>query len=67
MVWKGTETEFMDELNDNDRNIRLAFGFDLVSIPFLDLRIAKKDGILVTSTFHKPMVANTTSGRQLSS
>lgn len=65
VVWKGTESdiyEFIHELNDNTCNIRLMYGFDQVSIPFLDLRITKKSGSLVTSTFRKSTVANTLLG-----
>lgn len=62
LVWKGTETDphkFICKLNGNTCNIKLTYGFDPVSIPFLDLRITKKDGLLVTSTFRKPTAANT--------
>lgn len=62
VVWKGTETEleeFINELNGNTHDIRLTFGFDLVLIPFIDLRIMKKDGVLVTFTFRKPTAPKT--------
>lgn len=60
--WKGTKTdlsEFICELSENTRNIRLTYGFNLVLIPFLDLRVTKKHDLLDTSTFHKPTAVNT--------
>lgn len=61
MLWDGTGKElgwFMDELNQNTRNICLTFVVDPREISFLDLFIRLEGGKLGTQTFRKKMAAN---------
>lgn len=62
MLWEGPDEDlslFMDELNNNSRNIRLTFTADAHDISFLDLLIRLGNSYLSTQTFRKSMAANT--------
>lgn len=62
MLWEGTQdglSQFLDELNQNSRNIRLTFVADTQEISFLDLLIHLEKGNPSTQTFRKSMEANT--------
>lgn len=62
VIWRGSLDElhqFMNELNNNDRNIRLTYQFDQKRLSFLDLQITLDEGQLNTSTFRKETAANT--------
>lgn len=62
MVWAGTRSEqvdFMGELGNNTRNLRLTFVVDPHEILFLDLSIKLVNIRLTTKTFRKETAANT--------
>lgn len=50
---------FIDELNQNNRNIKLAFSYHSETLSFLDLTIELKDNIVATKTFCGETAANT--------
>lgn len=62
MVWDGTVpqlSQFMEELNSNNRNLRLTYTYHHETLPFLDLTIGVQGGLIVTKTYHKQTAANT--------
>lgn len=62
MIRGGTPQEliqFIDELNTNDRNIKLTFSFHSQTLPFLDPTIGVENGRITTKTYRKQRAANT--------
>lgn len=62
MIWEGSEQDllqFMNELNTNDRNIKLSFTVHPHTLSFLDLNIEAKNGLINTKTHWKSTAANT--------
>lgn len=62
LLWQGSVESlegFLSELNENSRNIRLTFTYDLNEISFLDLLIRIDGDHLSTKTFLKATAANT--------
>lgn len=54
MLWNGASEDlvtFMEELNSNDRNIRLTYTYNSETLSFLDLFINIEGGKLQTRTF----------------
>lgn len=49
---------FHDELNVNDRNIRLTFNYHSETLSFLDLQISVMGNKLIMKTFHKETAAS---------
>lgn len=61
-VWSGTIEDlvcFMQELNLNDRNIKLTYSHHEKTLPFLDLQICTEGTRLISKTFRKEIAANT--------
>lgn len=62
MIWGGSQQElmaFIDELNQNNRNIKLTFSYHLEKLSFLDLTIQIKENTIATKTFRKETADNT--------
>lgn len=56
VIWTGDLDalhKFVDQLNTNERNIRLTYTYDRSKLSFLDLLIGLKGGVISTSTFRK--------------
>lgn len=62
MVWAGTVqqlSQFMEELNINNRNLRVTYSHHHDTLPFLDLTIGVQEEQIVSKTIRKKTAANT--------
>lgn len=61
VIWKGEETsliQMFDRLNENQKNIKLAYEISDRVVHFLDLEIQIEKGLISTKTFFKPVERN---------
>lgn len=62
MVWSGKIeqlTDFMQELNQNERNIGHTYSHQQVTLSFLDLQISIEETKIITKKFRKETAADT--------